>query len=223
MRFKRTAVVGALSATLIFPLTALGQDTYTVESGDTLYTIAEDHGVSLDALMEENSSIENPDVINVGQNIAIPESESSSSSESSSAETSDVVSSQSESEFEQEVLRLTNEVRAENGLEPVEADSSLQSVADAKSQDMIENDYFAHESPTYGSPFEMMQEFGVSYDGAGENIAAGQNTPQDVVDAWMDSPGHRDNILNPDFTHIAIGYEEGGEYGEYWTQMFLEK
>lgn len=222
MRFKRTAIVGALSATLIFPLTALGQDTYTVESGDTLYTIAEDHGVSVDALMEENSSIENPDVINVGQSIAIPGSESSSSSESSSAETSDAVSSQSESEFEQEVVRLTNEVRAENGLAPVEADSSLQSVADAKSQDMIENDYFAHESPTYGSPFDMMKEFGVSYEGAGENIAAGQDTPQDVVDAWMDSPGHRDNILNPDFTHIAIGYEEGGEYGQYWTQMFLE-
>ncbi|SDW37040.1 uncharacterized protein, YkwD family [Marinococcus luteus] len=223
MRFKRTAVVGALSATLIFPLTALGQDTYTVESGDTLYTIAEDHGVSVDALMEENSSIENPDMISVGESIAIPGSESNSSSESSSAETSDAVSSQSESEFEQEVVRLTNEVRAENGLAPVEAESSLQSVADAKSQDMIENDYFAHESPTYGSPFEMMKEFGVSYEGAGENIAAGQDTPQDVVDAWMDSPGHRDNILNPDFTHIAIGYEEGGEYGQYWTQMFLEK
>ncbi|WP_298787080.1 CAP domain-containing protein [uncultured Marinococcus sp.] len=222
MRFKRTAVVGALSATLIFPLTALGQDTYIVESGDTLNTIAGEHGVSVEALMEENSNIQNPNVINVGQSIAIPESESSSS-ESSSAETSEAVSSQSESEFEQEVVRLTNEVRAENGLEPVEADSSLQSVADAKSQDMIENDYFAHESPTYGSPFEMMQEFGVSYDGAGENIAAGQDTPQDVVDAWMDSPGHRDNILNPDFTHIAIGYEEGGEYGQYWTQMFLEK
>ena len=83
---------------------------------------------------------------------------------------------------------------------------------------MAEKGYFAHESPTYGSPFQMMQSFGISYRTAGENIAYGQQTPQAVVDAWMNSSGHRANILNSSYTQIGVGFYANGYY---WTQMFI--
>ena len=85
---------------------------------------------------------------------------------------------------------------------------------------MQKNGYFSHTSPTYGSPFDMMRDFGVSYRTAGENIAQGQRTPQEVVNAWMNSAGHRKNILNGNFTHIGVGYEASGNH---WTQMFIGK
>ncbi|QQK78669.1 hypothetical protein HUG20_01280 [Salicibibacter cibi] len=125
------------------------------------------------------------------------------------------------SDFEQEVVRLTNEEREAQGLEPLEAHEELAEVATVKSEDMRDNEYFSHESPTHGSPFDMISDHGIDFTVAGENIAAGQPSPEQVVEAWMDSDGHRANILNDDFTHIGIGHVEGGSYGEYWTQMFL--
>ncbi len=80
---------------------------------------------------------------------------------------------------------------------------------------MKNKNYFDHTSPTYGSPFDMMKSFGISYKAAGENIAMGQKTPEQVVQAWMDSPGHRANIMNSSFTHIGVGYVASGNY---WTQ-----
>ena len=85
-------------------------------------------------------------------------------------------------------------------------------------QDMHDKGYFSHTSPTYGSPFDMMTSFGIRYLTAGENIAMGYRTPQSVVDGWMNSPGHRANILNASFTEIGVGYVESGSY---WTQMFI--
>jgi len=85
---------------------------------------------------------------------------------------------------------------------------------------MQQKHYFSHTSPTYGSPFDMMRDFGVTYKSAGENIAQGQQTPQEVVQAWMNSEGHRKNILSKDFTHIGVGYEQTGKH---WTQMFIGK
>ena len=87
-----------------------------------------------------------------------------------------------------------------------------------KSQDMKDNKYFSHTSPVYGSPFDMMKNFGINYRTAAENIAKGQATPQAVVNAWMNSSGHRANILNPSFTKIGVGYVKSGNY---WTQMFI--
>jgi uncharacterized YkwD family protein len=124
------------------------------------------------------------------------------------------------SQFAQQVIDLTNKERANNGLPALKADAELSSVAEKKSQDMEQNDYFSHTSPTYGSPFDMMRDFGVDYSTAGENIAQGQQTPEEVVDAWMNSPGHRANILSEKFTHIGVGFEEAGNH---WTQMFIGK
>ncbi|QXE02469.1 CAP domain-containing protein [Terribacillus sp. DMT04] len=124
------------------------------------------------------------------------------------------------SAFEQQVVELTNQERAKNGLSPLKADVELSKVARAKSQDMADNGYFDHNSPTYGSPFDMMKSFGISYKTAGENIAQGQKTPEEVVQAWMNSQGHRENIMNPDYTNIGVGYVENGNY---WTQQFIGK
>lgn len=124
------------------------------------------------------------------------------------------------SEFEQHVVELTNAERAKQGLPALKIDTELSKVARIKSEDMQKNNYFDHNSPTYGSPFDMMKKFGISYTSAGENIAQGQRTPEEVVQAWMNSAGHRANILNNGFTHIGVGYVESGNY---WTQQFITK
>ncbi len=121
-------------------------------------------------------------------------------------------------EYEKEVVRLVNEIRVENGLKELVADEELSRVARIKSQDMKDNNYFSHTSPVYGSPFDMMKKFGISYKTAGENIAKGQTTPKAVVSGWMNSPGHRANILNASYNTIGVGYVAGGNY---WTQMFV--
>lgn len=121
-------------------------------------------------------------------------------------------------QFEQQVVELTNQERAKHGLAPLKELKELSQVAREKSRDMAVNGYFDHQSPTYGSPFDMMKSFGITYRTAGENIAKGQRTPQEVVNAWMNSPGHRANILNANFTHIGVGYVE---QGNHWTQQFI--
>ncbi|MGE8000968.1 CAP domain-containing protein [Lysinibacillus sp. NPDC093190] len=122
--------------------------------------------------------------------------------------------------FEQEVVKLTNAERTKAGLAPFKTDDQLMAAAREKSQDMQSKNYFSHTSPTFGSPFDRMKALGITYKSAGENIAQGQRTPQEVVQAWMDSPGHRANILNEKFTHIGVGYVKSGNY---WTQQFIQK
>lgn len=122
--------------------------------------------------------------------------------------------------YKQEVLRLINVERAKEGLCALSMDSSLSNVAQLKSQDMIDNNYFAHNSPVYGTPFEMMKLHGITYRVAGENIAMGHSTPQEVVDGWMNSEGHRKNILNSRFTNLGMGIAQANSGRIYWTQMF---
>lgn len=122
--------------------------------------------------------------------------------------------------FEQEVVKLTNAERTKAGLAPLQTDDKLMAAAREKSQDMQTKNYFSHTSPTFGSPFDRLKALGISYKSAGENIAQGQRSPQEVVQAWMDSPGHRANILNGSFTHIGVGYVKTGNY---WTQQFIQK
>jgi len=123
-------------------------------------------------------------------------------------------------EFEQEVVELTNDERVKQGLDPLKIDEELSKVAREKSRDMADSNYFSHDSPNYGSPFDMMKSFGIDYRTAGENNAKGQRTPAEVVNGWMNSDGHRANILNEDFTHIGVGYVE---QGNHWTQQFIGK
>jgi uncharacterized YkwD family protein len=125
------------------------------------------------------------------------------------------------SQDEAALAALVNEARTEAGLPPLTVHAQLSRVARFKSDDMAVNRYFSHDSPTYGSPFKMMTDFGVPYMSAGENIACNQ-TVERAHEALMNSPGHRANILNTDFTHIGIGIVSGGQCGAMYTQMFLK-
>lgn len=120
---------------------------------------------------------------------------------------------------ERQMLDLINEVRGEVGLPALQADLALTKVARLKSQDMIDHNYFSHQSPTYGSPFDMMKRFGITYRTAGENLA-GNQTVERAHAALMNSPGHRANILGQSFTQIGIGIVKGGRYGMMFTQLF---
>ncbi len=124
------------------------------------------------------------------------------------------------SQMESQMLSLINQERQAHGLQPLVMDSQVLSVARKKSQDMISNNYFSHTSPTYGSPFKMLNDAGVSYRTAGENIA-GNSSVSAAHRALMNSSGHKKNILNSNFTKVGIGIVEGGPYGMMFTQIFI--
>ncbi len=199
--FKKAAIAAALTLSIALPITAsAATSTYTVVKGDTLWKIASKNQIGLSELIALNPSLENPDLIYPGQKIIIAENEQQT--------------------VEEEVVRLVNVERAKQGLSPLTIDWELSRVAKYKSQDMHDKNYFSHTSPTYGSPFDMMKKFGISYTAAGENIAKGQKTAAEVVKAWMNSEGHRANIMSTKYTHIGVGYVADGNY---WTQMFIKK
>lgn len=123
---------------------------------------------------------------------------------------------------EQEVFNLINKQRTNNGLSPLKIDAEAQNVARIKAQDMVNNNYFSHNSPTYGSPFDMLKSFKVSYKTAGENIA-GNSSNTAAVNAWMNSSGHKANILNSSFNYTGIGVVNGSKYGKIYVQIFIGK
>lgn len=202
---KKLLTLIAMSA-VIFSVFSVGTsaagETYTVVKGDSMWKIAVKYQVGLSELKSANPQIKNPALIYPGDIINIPTVDSSVTA------------------YEAEVVRLVNEIRNKNGLKPLSEDWQLSRVARYKSQDMKDKKYFSHTSPTYGSPFQMMKSFGITYRSAGENIAKGYASPKAVVDGWMNSSGHRANILNSSFTHIGVGYVSDGNY---WTQMFISK
>ena len=135
-------------------------------------------------------------------------------------EKNDTTVSSSNLTYEQKVVELVNVERQKAGLSTLKMDSAISNVARAKSKDMAVNNYFAHQSPTYGSAGDMLRQFGISWSAWGENIASGQRTPEIVVNAWMNSPGHRANILSNNFSKIGVGYVTNSNGTPYWTQIF---
>ena len=127
-----------------------------------------------------------------------------------------------QADFESDVIELVNEERAARGLKPLSYDAGLTAAAEAHSQDMGSRDYFDHDSLDGTKFYERIIDEGYSYNQCGENIAAGQMTPEQVVSTWMNSDGHRANILHPDFCDIGVGYAnvDGSSYTHYWTQDF---
>ena len=198
-KFCTFVLSAALSGALLVPAGAADLS-HTVVRGDTMWKLAVKYEVGTSEIIQANPQVSNPDLIYPGQVLTIPQV--------SSAVTS----------FESEVVRLVNEIRVQNGLKPLTANWELSRVARYKSQDMRDQGYFSHTSPTYGTPFQMIKSFGLSFRTAGENIAKGYATPQAVVNGWMNSSGHRANILNASYTQIGVGYVA---QGHYWTQMFI--
>ena len=195
-------LLSVVTVAAMFAITVSAATTHKVVSGDTMWKIAVKYQVGISELKAANPQIANPDLIYPGQVLTIPEADAS------------VIS------YEHEVVRLVNEIRVQNGLKELTYNWELGRVARYKSKDMHDNRYFSHTSPVYGTPFQMMKSFGITYRSAGENIARGQRSPEAVVNAWMNSSGHRANILNASFTQIGVGYVADGNY---WTQMFIGK
>lgn len=123
---------------------------------------------------------------------------------------------------ETELLNLINAERKKNGLGELKFDEELLKVARIKAQDLVDNNYFSHNSPIYGSPFEMMKSFGITYKAAGENIA-GNSTLKGAVNAWMNSEGHKANILSNAYNYTGIGIVDSPKYGKILVQMFIGK
>ena len=173
---------------------------HKVVKGESMWKIAVKYQVGLSEIIAANDQVKNPALIYPDQILNIP-----------------LVNNTVKS-FEEQVIDLVNRERKANGVSALKANWELSRVARIKSQDMYDRKYFSHTSPTYGSPFDMMKNFGISYRYAGENIAKGQKTPQAVMNSWMNSSGHRANILSASFKEIGVGYASDGNH---WTQMFI--
>lgn len=204
IKIKKIGIIILALALFVCPLRAFAQSgTHTVVQGDTMWKIAVRYQIGVSELIRANPQISNPSLIYPGQKINIPSID-------------DVKA------LEQKVIDLVNQQRAYNGLPALKANWEVCRVARYKSQDMIDKRYFAHQSPTYGSPFNMMENFGIRFSAAGENIAYGQRTPQEVMNSWMNSPGHRSNILNRTYNQIGVGVAKSSNGTFYWTQMFIK-
>ena len=199
-KFQTFLITATLASSMLAAPANAASLSHTVVKGDTMWKIASNYQVGTSEIIQANPQVSNPELIYPGQVLCIPQLDSSVAS------------------YEHEVVRLVNEIRQQNGLKPLIENWELSRVARYKSQDMLDNRYFSHTSPTYGSPFQMIKAFGLSYRTAGENIAKGYASPQAVVNGWMNSSGHRANILNVSYTQIGIGYVA---QGNYWTQMFV--
>ena len=199
-KFQTFLITATLASSMLAAPANAASLSHTVVKGDTMWKIASNYQVGTSEIIQANPQVSNPDLIYPGQVLCIPQLDSSVAS------------------YEHEVVRLVNEIRQQNGLKPLIENWELSRVARYKSQDMLDNRYFSHTSPTYGSPFQMIKAFGLSYRTAGENIAKGYASPQAVVNGWMNSSGHRANILNVSYTQIGIGYVA---QGNYWTLMFV--
>jgi len=184
--------------------TAFAQSrTHTVVRGDTLWKIAQRYEIGLAELIKANPHLSNPSLIYVGQKVYIPDTAPLKT-------------------LEDEVARLVNVERAKQGLPALTYNWQVARVARIKSQDMINNKYFAHISPVYGSPFKMLESYNLKFSAAAENIAMGQRTAQEVMNSWMNSPGHRANILSRNVTHIGVGAAKAANGTIYFTQMFIK-
>ena len=227
----RKIIIMLLSVPLFFGLvqaSASAQNHCIVQKGDSMWKIAMRYKVPFSEVLRLNKHYIDPHMIHPMDKINLPDG-STGSQTSQHSEYDDISpddQSVPESDVSQqatEVLRLVNAERSKQGLSSLSLSDKLTAVANEKARDMAENNYFSHTSPTYGSPFQMLQQYGIRYRTAGENIAAGQRTPEEVMQSWMNSSGHRANILNSSYTEIGIGYYAGGSYGSEWVQLFTGK
>ena len=196
---KKTVISLATAAALLIPTGALAAGTYTVKSGDTMWKIAVKTQTGTQELINANPSLKNPNLIYPGQVLSVP--------------------TKADATTEAKVVQLVNAERAKAGLKPLASNWELARVAKIKAQDMTDKKYFSHTSPTYGDPFTMMKNFGIKYTAAGENIAQGQKTPQEVMNAWMNSSGHRANIMSSTYNQIGVGYDARSNT---WVQQFIK-
>lgn len=196
-----------------------------VQRGDSMWRIAKRYNVLFKDILALNKHFENQNLIHPKDEVELPDGSTGTSTSDSGTGESDAQKTderQAEMTQAEAVLKLVNAERAKAGLQPLTLSDKLTNIAYKKAKDMADKNYFSHQSPTYGSPFDMLKQFGVSYSYAGENIAAGQKSAEEVMNSWMNSSGHRANILNKNYTQIGVGFYRGGQYGTEWVQLFIK-
>ena len=196
-----------------------------VQRGDSMWRIAKRYKVPFAKVLILNKHFRNQHMIHPRDEVELPDgSTGASTNESGTGDSAAKDSKVTQAEMTQAeaVLKLVNQERKKAGVQPLTLSDKLTSIANTKAKDMADKNYFSHQSPTYGSPFDMLKQFGVSYSYAGENIAAGQKSAEEVMNSWMNSSGHRQNILNKNYTQIGVGFYRGGEYGTEWVQLFIK-
>lgn len=196
-----------------------------VQRGDSMWRIAKRYNVLFKDILALNKHFENQNLIHPKDEVELPDGSTGTSTSDSGTGESDAQKTderQAETTQAEAVLKLVNAERAKAGLQPLTLSDKLTNIAYKKAKDMADKNYFSHQSPTYGSPFDMLKQFGVSYSYAGENIAAGQKSAEEVMNSWMNSSGHRANILNKNYTQIGVGFYRGGQYGTEWVQLFIK-
>ena len=198
--FRKSLCFLLLALVLTVPASASGR--YVAGQGDTLSAIAVRSHVCLHEVCAYNPQYKAFGALQTGAIVAVPVNRTELRS------------------MEKEVVRLINAERDARGLSPLRSVPRIARISRKKAVDLRDNNYFDHTSPTYGTPFEMLRHFSVTYHYAGENIAKGYDTPEQVVQAWMASKGHRQNILNPNYTKIGVGCIDGIS-GPYWVQLFI--
>lgn len=216
MKIKKNRLVKTLLFTLCLSVLAVVGNTsiasastfpninYTVKAGDCMWKICDIYQIGVSDIIAANPQISNPNMIVPAQVIKVPNLTSVKT-------------------VEKQVQVMVNNERAKVGLSPLALNWQLSRMARYKSQDMINKGYFSHQSPTYGSPFDMMKSFGFTYMSAGENIAEGQSTATEVMTGWMNSPGHKANILSNNYSEIGVGLAKKADGTCYWTQDFIGK
>lgn len=209
---------------ILMQVTPAGAQHCNVQKGDSMWRIAKEYNVIFAELLKLNRHYKNQNLIHPHDRIELPDGSSGTSSNEANTDGTDAktddTADEDASEQAKAVLKLVNAERGKQGLKALSLNKKLNKVAEDKAKDMRDNNYFDHNSRTYGTPFDMMRSYGINFSTAGENIAAGQRTPEQVMESWMNSSGHRANILNKNYTQLGVGFCVGGSYDTYWVQEF---
>lgn len=232
MRFKKSVLTGVIALSVIAGTGSAYAAPSTVAGNNSTLTVFQNFGISMNDLLKSiqgmgttemsfnipNTSVDysNEDKTNYSSDQGTTTPSTNSGVNTGSSDNSQNANNSSTSTFASQVVTLVNQERTKAGLSALTSDPALASMALDKAKDMYNIKYFDHNSPTYGSPFDMMKAYGIRYTYAGENIAKGQRNPQEVMNVWMNSTGHRQNILSPNFTKIGVAY-----YNGEWVQEFI--
>lgn len=212
MRFKKSVLTGVIALSVMAGAGSAYAAPSTVEGNNTTFTF-QNFGISMNDLFKSFQGMDTTEMFFNNPNTG---SDYSNGGKTDSSDNSQNANNSSTSAYASQVVTLVNQERVKAGLSTLVGDPALANMALDKAKDMYNNKYFDHNSPTYGSPFDMMKAYGIRYTYAGENIAKGQRNPQEVMNAWMNSTGHRQNILSPNFTKIGVSY-----YNGEWVQEFI--
>ncbi|MNH81045.1 Cysteine-rich secretory protein family protein [compost metagenome] len=221
MRFKKSLITGPLALSMVVGTGAASASANTTTENYKVWTYSTNQNFSWENFLQQFRDLNQQGTAKVqagtsNQTGSNTKTNTKTAQTNTNTNTNTNKAGTTQSAYADQVVSLVNQERAKVGAKPLAADKALAAMALDKAKDMYSKGYFDHTSPTYGSPFDMMNSYGIHYTYAGENIAKGQKNPAEVMTAWMNSPGHKQNILSPNYTKIGVAY-----YNGEWVQEFI--